>query len=164
MTLIKKTLEDALKNMPKTTDKPPAANVKAAENLAKAFEKYFKNAFAGSATVTLSYATLAPILLATMTSNTVMQTLGTSFQAWALTWVWAGGGMAGAPGSTIALGPVLDTQLVAFIAQTLADKSNPPKDNTAVLANKIHTWATTPSNILANLINSSGAVVPTPIS
>lgn len=161
MALVKKTLEDAIKAIPKTEGQPPAANQAAAQEFAKALEKYFKDGMAGAARVTLTFSTLTPILKPTMDANNFIQKLGTSIQSWSATWAWAGGGMVGAPGTTVAVGASLDGQLTAFVNAAVNDKTDPPKDNIPELANKIHTWAKT---IIVNLVNSGGTTVPTPVA
>jgi len=146
MSLDKQTLIDALKNMPDSSD-----NATASIEFAKAFEAYFKAATAnGTIPVTLTYSTLQPTLLTTMNSNTVLQTLGTSFQTWALTWAFADATFTGAPGTTAAVGAPLDAEMNIICA-------DPASGSIEKIAEKVHIWATG-GNIIVTLSNNQTAV------
>ena len=146
MSLNKQDLIDALNSLPNSKD-----NLSASEQFALAFEKYFKNAVAnGTISVQLSSTTLQPILLETMNSNTVLQTLGTSIQSWASTWIFADPTFTSS--ATVAVGASLDAEL-AIVA------NDPANGTIETLAEKIHNWATL--NITTTLTNNqSGATIP----
>ena len=163
MVLSRGTLQRGLTDLPRTSVSTPRGNRQAAIEFAKVLEKYFKDGQSGDTTVVLSFTVLIPHLLETMTRNRFIQELGTSIQKWALTWSWTSPNFTGAPGTTIAQGAVLNVSLADLTLQALADKSDPPKDNTSEIAKRIHRWAKGANIIVTLTNNSSGTSSPNPV-
>jgi hypothetical protein len=152
MSLNKSKLLNDLKNL------PPVNNVgEAATNLAKVFVDYYS-----LATVADTKPVVPPLdalFLNTLSNNMWMQTLGTTLQSWFALYSWASPAFTGSPGTTVAVGSVLDTSLAPFIAKSLADKSDPPKDPLPEFVDIIDAWSKTITIALINI--STGVPAPT---
>ena len=163
MPLSRSTLFQGLKELPRRAVPTPRGNNQAARAFAKVLEEYFREGQAGDTVVILSFASLVPFLLETMIRRRFIQELGSSIQKWALTWSWSSPNFTGIPGTTRAQGVILDASLGVLTLEALADKSDPPRDNTSQLAGRIHNWAKGANLIVTLTNNSSGTTSPNPV-
>lgn len=138
---------------------PNASIADAADKFAQVFVAYYADALAGDSAPTLVQSTLSALFAQSMQSNQFLEKLGTNLQAFFLTVGWISTAFIGAPGTTLAIGPVLDAQLQIIIQQALLQQIEDPTDS---IATAIHQWST--SNITVTLTNNqSGATSVVPI-
>lgn len=138
---------------------PNTTIANAADKFAQVFVSYYTDAQAVDSAPTLIQPNLTALFVQSMQSNEFLEKLGTNLQAFFLTVGWISTAFTGAPGTTIALGPVLDAQLQIIIQKSLLQQIEDPTDS---IASAVHDWST--SNITVTLTNNqSGATSVVPI-